>query len=185
MANANITLTISGISDITFESGKSVNDLVNDGTLTQEKPDSPLLGVVINDTLFDAGTAIISSGDAKLIFLQDEEAHTLIRHTCAHVMAQAVREHFPDAKLAIGPVIQDGYYYDIDVKDPFQPEDLKKIEKSMLKIIKGKHPMIRKVLDRQAALEFFSGDEYKEELISELPEGEDITTYTQDSFTDL
>ena len=108
-----------------------------------------------------------------------------IRHSASHVMAQAVLDEFPDGKVAIGPAIEDGFYYDFDLPRPLTPDDLVKIEKQMKKILKGKHKFESCELSREQALEMFRDQPYKLELIAELPEGETISIYTQDTFTDL
>lgn len=142
-------------------------------------------GAVVNGTLLDSQTRMHEGGPIRFIGAGDPETLTLIRHTCAHVMAQAVRSFFPNAKLAIGPVIEDGFYYDIDVEQPFQPEDLQKIEKRMAEIIHGKFPVTRREVSRAEVMTLFAGDSYKEELIRDLPADAELSTYTQDTFTDL
>ncbi len=109
-----------------------------------------------------------------------------LRHSTSHVLAQAVKELWPDVKLAIGPAIADGFYYDFDKKDPFSPEDLAKIEKAMRQIIKQDQKFTRKELTRPDALKLFKGmgENYKLELINEIP-GEKVTIYTNGDFTDL
>lgn len=120
-----------------------------------------------------------------------------IRHSAAHIMAQAVVEKFPDARYAIGPAIEDGFYYDFDLPRPLTPEDLAEIEKRMKEIIRGKHPFVRRELSADEARQVFAGQQYKLELIQGLEEGgtdEDgnpldekpvISTYTHATFTDL
>jgi threonyl-tRNA synthetase len=108
-----------------------------------------------------------------------------IRHSASHVMAQAVLEKFPGAKIAIGPAIEEGFYYDFDLPRPLTPDDLVELEARMKEIIKGKHRFARKELSREEALEMFRDQPYKLELIAELPEGEPISIYTHDTFTDL
>jgi len=107
-----------------------------------------------------------------------------IRHSCAHIMAAAVKELFPDAKPTIGPSIEHGYYYDFDFR-PFTPEDLKKIEQKMREIIKKKLVFEKKEITKKEALEKFKDNKYKVELIEELPEDETITTYKSGDFEDL
>ncbi|HOR00155.1 MAG TPA: threonine--tRNA ligase [Anaerolineae bacterium] len=109
----------------------------------------------------------------------------VIRHSAAHVMAEAVLQMFPEAKFAIGPAIEDGFYYDFDLPRPLSLDDLKDIERRMREIIKGKHPFVCEVVSREQALALFAGQPYKEELIHELPEGEPISIYRQNGFTDL
>ena len=108
-----------------------------------------------------------------------------IRHSAAHVMAEAVIQVFPAAKIAIGPAIENGFYYDFNLPRTLTPEDLEDIEKRMKTIIKGKHAFTRKAVSRKEAEILFRDQPYKVELISELPEGEEISIYTQDTFTDL
>jgi len=108
-----------------------------------------------------------------------------MRHSCAHVMAQAVLELFPGAKLGIGPAIADGFYYDFDLPRPLAPEDLEHIERRMEKIKAAAYPFVRRVVTREEARELFRDQPYKLELIAEFPPDEVITTYTHDGFTDL
>ena len=115
----------------------------------------------------------------------NEELLHVLRHSTSHVMAEAVLQMFPDAKIAIGPSIKDGFYYDFDLPRPLTPDDLKEIEKRMKDIIKGKLPFVRRELSRAEALELFADQPYKLELIQDLPEGEAISIYTSGVFTDL
>ena len=108
-----------------------------------------------------------------------------IRHSFSHVMAEAVLQLFPDAKVAIGPAIEDGFYYDFELPRSLATEDLAEIEARMRAIVEGNHPFLRKVVTREEARNLFQGQPYKLELIGELPEGEEISTYTQGAFTDL
>ncbi|MEW6695963.1 MAG: threonine--tRNA ligase [Bacillota bacterium] len=123
----------------------------------------------------------------ELLTFNDEEGRAVYRHSSAHVLAQAVKKLFPDAKLAIGPAIQDGFYYDFDVKQPFTPDQLAKIEEEMNKIIKEDIPFQRVELSREEALEHFKkqGEIYKVELINDLPEDARISCYHQGDFNDL
>lgn len=106
-------------------------------------------------------------------------------HTSSHILAQAVKRIFPDVKLAIGPAIERGFYYDFDCEKPFTVEDLDKIEAEMKKIIKEGHKVERSVMTRAAALELMKNEPYKVELINDLPDGEELSFYTQGEFTDL
>jgi threonyl-tRNA synthetase len=108
-----------------------------------------------------------------------------MRHSCAHVMAQAVLELFPGAKLGIGPAIADGFYYDFDLPRPLTPEDLERIERRMEEIKAAAYPFVRRVVTREEARELFRDQPYKLELIAEFPPDEVITTYTHDGLTDL
>lgn len=108
-----------------------------------------------------------------------------LRHSTAHVMAHAVKKIFPEAKVTIGPSIEDGFYYDFDVAKPFTPEDLEKITSEMEKVVAAGAPFVRKEVSRDEALEMFKGEPYKLELIRELPEGEVISIYEEGDFVDL
>ena len=108
-----------------------------------------------------------------------------LRHSAAHVMAEAVTRLFPDAKLGIGPAIEDGFYYDFDLPRPLTPDDLTRIAELMTESIKARHPFEREEVSRERALELFADQPYKQELIRELPEGEPISVYRHDGFMDL
>ncbi|HTP59021.1 MAG TPA: threonine--tRNA ligase, partial [Spirochaetia bacterium] len=108
-----------------------------------------------------------------------------VRHSFSHVMAEAVLQKFPEAKLAIGPAIDDGFYYDFELPRTLSTEDLADIEERMRAIVRGSHTFSRAVLSREQARKLFKDQPYKLELIADLPEGEEISTYTQDTFTDL
>ena len=114
-----------------------------------------------------------------------DEKLELVRHSTAHVMAEAVLQLFPDAKIAIGPAIENGFYYDFELSRSLTPEDLEEITKRMQDIIKEKKEFVRKEVSKSEALELFADQPYKVELINDLPEGETITTYNQGVFTDL
>jgi threonyl-tRNA synthetase len=119
--------------------------------------------------------------------MHDEKQSRLleIRHSFSHVMAEAVLQMFPEAKLAIGPAIDDGFYYDFDLPRTLSTEDLAGIEEKMRAIVVGTHAFTRKEVTRAQARDLFKDQPYKRELIDEFPEGEQISTYTQDTFTDL
>ncbi len=114
-----------------------------------------------------------------------EEKLLKIRHSMSHVMAQAVMEMFPGAKIAIGPAIENGFYYDFDLPRSLKSEDLEKIEERMREIIRGNHDFVKRIISREEALELFKDQPFKIELIEDLPEDAEISTYTQDTFTDL
>ena len=118
--------------------------------------------------------------------MADEKLQT-IRHSCAHVMAEAILKLFPGTKIAIGPAIDNGFYYDFDfpTDTKFTEENFPAVEKEMRKIIAGNHDFVRKEVSKEEALKLFSDQNYKIELINDLPEGETITTYEQDGFLDL
>lgn len=125
-------------------------------------------------------------GKEKVDF-NDENVREAYRHTSSHIMAQAIKRLWPEAKLAIGPAIKDGFYYDIDLEHKITDDDLKKIQKEMKKIIKANYPLEKSILSRDKALELMQqkGEDYKVELINDLPSDEEISFYTQGEFTDL
>lgn len=134
-------------------------------------------------------TSFLIEGDADLSIVTDKDAEGLevIRHSAAHLLAQAVKELFPEAQVTIGPVIEDGFFYDFSYKRPFTPEDLLAIEKKMAEIVKADLKVERKVLSRSAAITFFKnlGEHYKAQIIESIPSEEDLSLYTQGAFTDL
>ena len=141
----------------------------------------------VNGELVDL-SHVLKEGDAvEIVTLKDKEGLEVYRHTCAHVLAQALKTIFPTCKLAIGPVIDNGYYYDVDFKTPITMEDFEKIEAEMRKIIKSNLPIHRFTLPREEAIALMSQyhEPYKVELIQDLPEGEEISFYQQGAFTDL
>ncbi|NLX01377.1 MAG: threonine--tRNA ligase [Syntrophomonadaceae bacterium] len=140
-----------------------------------------------NGKLTDLNTMIYEDGELDLLGFDDQEGADVYRHSSAHVMAQAVKRMWPDTKLAIGPAIDKGFYYDFDSSHTFTPEDFALIEKEMDAIIKADYPFIRKELSREEALEYFSerDEGYKVELIQDLPEDAIISLYQQGEFTDL
>lgn len=135
----------------------------------------------------DLRTMVDRDCELNILTARDEKGLAALRHTASHVMAQAVKRLYPDAKLAIGPSIADGFYYDIDFASPITAEDLEKIEAEMKKIIKEALPLERFTLPREEALALMREKEepYKVELIEDLPEGEEISFYKQGEFTDL
>ncbi len=133
-------------------------------------------------------TTPLAEGDAlEILTAEDQEGLRVLRHTASHVMAEAVKRLYPSAKLAIGPAIENGFYYDFDVEEPFTSESLLKIEKEMSKIVAENKPMVRKEVSRQEAIDLMRsrGEDYKVELIEDLPEEEKITLYYQGDFVDL
>lgn len=140
----------------------------------------------VNGKVADLRTELTEDCSLNLLTANDKEGLKVLRHTASHVMAQAVQNLFPDAKLAIGPAIEDGFYYDFD-HAPFSREDLDNIEKEMKKIIKKGDKLTRFTLPREEAVKFMEekGEPYKVELIRDLPEGSEISFYQQGDFVDL
>ncbi len=141
----------------------------------------------VNGELQDLSRPLPDGAQVEILTLDAPEALDVMRHTAAHVMAQAVCRLFPGTKLAIGPAIKDGFYYDFDMSETLRPEDLPRIEEEMRKIVEEKLPLERKVLSRDEAIEFFRerGEQFKVELIEELPEDAEISSYQQGEFIDL
>lgn len=134
-------------------------------------------------------TSHLISHDADLAIITDKDAEGIdvIRHSAAHLLAYAVKELFPEAQVTIGPVIENGFYYDFSYKRPFTPEDLQAIEKKMAELAKKDEPVTRSVLPRDEAVAYFKsiGEDYKAEIISSIPAGEDVSLYAEGKFTDL
>ena len=145
------------------------------------------LAVKVNGKLTDLSTPITTDATVTVITSKDAEGLQILRHSCSHVMAQAVKELWPDVQVTIGPAIENGFYYDFSRKEPFTTEDFAKIEARMHEIVKRDEKIERKVLPRAEAIKFFKdlGENYKAEIIEDLPEDEVISLYTQGSFTDL
>jgi threonyl-tRNA synthetase len=134
-------------------------------------------------------TAHLIEQDAALAIITDKDAEgvDIIRHSTAHLLAHAVKELFPDAQVTIGPVIENGFFYDFSYKRPFTPEDLAAIEKRMAEIAKADLPVVRRVLPRDEAVAFFKhiGENYKAEIIESIPADQDVSLYSEGEFTDL
>ncbi len=143
--------------------------------------------VKINGENADLRTVLNSDCALEILTFEDEYGRWAFRHTASHILAQAVKRLFPNAKLAIGPAVDDGFYYDFDVEENFTPEDLLKIEAEMKKIVKEDIKLERFTMSRNEAVEYFKGKEepYKVELAEGIAEGEEISFYSQGDFTDL
>ena len=141
----------------------------------------------LNGTLVDLTTKVNKDSSLEILTFKDEEGKTAYRHTCSHVLAQAVKNLYPGAKLAIGPAIKTGFYYDFDLPSPITMDDLAKIEKEMESIVKADLPITRTVVTRKQAVTKMRGfDEiYKLQLIEDLPRGSVISLYSQGNFVDL
>lgn len=141
----------------------------------------------VNGELTDLRDPIVDGSEVEFFTKEDKEGLFTLRHTASHVMAQAIQHLFPGTKFAIGPAIDDGFYYDLDSDHVFSQEDFAAIEKEMAKISKENIPLIKKVVSRGEALKFFQdkGQDYKVMLINDLPEDAQISLYEQGDFTDL
>ena len=141
----------------------------------------------VNGELVDLSHELKDGDNLEIVTLKDKEGLQVYRHTCAHVLAQALKTVYPTCKLSIGPVIENGFYYDVDFVTPITQADLAKVESEMQKIIKSNLPIERFTLPKEEAIALMKDfkEDYKVELIEELPEGETISFYKQGNFTDL
>jgi threonyl-tRNA synthetase len=141
----------------------------------------------VDGRLVDTSHTIEVDSELAIVTARDEEGLEIIRHTSAHLLAQAVKQLFPAAQVTIGPVIDNGFYYDFAFERPFTPEDLEAIEKKMAELVKQAIPVAREEWDRDAAVDFFKaqGEAYKAEIIGAIPSGDTISLYRQGDFIDL
>ncbi len=181
---ADVKITLPDGSERTYPSGVTGTDIAKSisGRLGKET-----IAVKVNGEVMDAGRPLEEDAEVQILTWNDREGKEVFWHSSAHIMAQAVLELHPDAKLAIGPPIDEGFYYDFDVETPFSPEDLEKIEKRMGEIIKENVTFECQTGSRDELIERFKkeGEIYKVELLEELPEGEKITLYKHSTFEDL
>ncbi|MDH5286515.1 MAG: threonine--tRNA ligase [Betaproteobacteria bacterium] len=141
----------------------------------------------VDGTLVDTSHVVDRDAAVAIVTDRDPEGLEIIRHSTAHLLAYAVKELFPDAQVTIGPVIEDGFYYDFSYKRPFTPEDLAAIEKRMTELAKKDEPVVRRLMPRDDAVTYFKnlGEHYKAEIIASIPANEDISLYSEGGFTDL
>ncbi len=177
-----ITVTLKDGSAIQIEAGSSVYDAAKQ--ISEGLARVALAGVV-NGTTVDLTTPLEKDCTLELVTFDDEQGKKVFWHTTSHILAQAVKHLYPEAKLAIGPAIDRGFYYDFDMEHTLTADDLKEIEADMKKIVKTGERLERFTLTRDEALEQMKDEPYKVELIQELPEGEEISFYRQGDFTDL
>ncbi|MFO7153523.1 MAG: threonine--tRNA ligase [Caldicoprobacter oshimai] len=167
-----------------YPEGTAIADIVND---ISKKLAKSAVAAQVNGRTVDLSAKVYEDCNLNILTFDDDEGKKVFWHTSSHIMAQAVKRLFPDAKLAIGPAIDNGFYYDFDVERPFSPEDLQAIEEEMNRIVKEDLPLERFVLPREQAIEFVKerGEPYKVELIGDIPEGAEISFYKQGDFVDL
>ena len=139
----------------------------------------------LNGQLIDLTRPIESDGDIEIVTPGSDEALEVLRHSTAHLMAQALKRLYGEVHFGVGPVIEGGFYYDFDMEESISSDDFEKIEKTMKQIANENYPIERKVVSRNEAKAFFSDDPYKQELIDAIPEDENVSLYTQGEFTDL
>jgi threonyl-tRNA synthetase len=141
----------------------------------------------IGDKVVDTSYQITQDSPLAIITAKDADGLEVIRHSSAHLLAYAVKTLFPEAQVTIGPVIDNGFYYDFSYKRPFTPEDLAAIEKKMSELANKDEPIVRRVLPRDEAVAYFKslGENYKAELIASIPSNEDVSLYREGAFEDL
>ena len=178
--------------EITLKDGKSISveqgaKPIDIASKLSNKLKKTALAAKVDGELWDLMRPIEKDCELEILTFDDAEGRWTMRHTVSHVLAQAVKRLYPDTKLAIGPAIDKGFYYDFDVDKAFTAEDLPKIEKEMAKIVSENLPLERFELPRDEAIAFMKekNEPYKVELIEDLPEGETISFYRQGDFTDL
>ncbi|NLM73864.1 MAG: threonine--tRNA ligase [Clostridiaceae bacterium] len=177
-----IEITLKDGSKKSFEKGTTILDIAK--SISEGLARAALAGEVDGEVK-DLNTPINKDCQLNLLTFDSEGGKHTYWHTTSHIMAQAVKRLFPNVKLAIGPAIENGFYYDFDIDKPFTPDDLKVIEEEMKKIIKENLPIERFILSREEALKLMKDEPYKIELINELPEDAEISFYKQGDFTDL
>ena len=179
-----MTITLKDGSALEVEKGAKITDVAKQ---ISEGLARVALVARYNGKLTELNTEITEDGTLELLTFKDEEGRNAYRHTCSHVLAQAVKNLYPEAKLAIGPAIKNGFYYDFDLPSSISMEDLPRIEKEMESIVKADLPIVRSVVSRKQAVTKMRGfDEiYKLQLIEDLPRGSEISLYSQGNFVDL
>ena len=166
-----------------YNEPKSLFDIAEDISISLKKNS---IAAKVNGKILDMDRIISEDAEVSFLTEQDPEALDVLRHSSAHLLAEAVKKLYPHAKFGVGPVIEEGFFYDIDLGDDILTEnDLKTIEKEMKKISSQNSKIEREVLSYEEALEFFKDDPYKVELITDLPKDEEISIYKQSHFTDL
>ena len=180
-----ITVTLPDNKQLSFSEPTTILQIAK--TISNSLAKVAIAGCV-DDKIVDLSFLVTENYKVKIITEKDPEALNIIRHSCAHLMAHAVKQIFPDVQITIGPVIKDGFYYDFAAKSPFTLEDFDKIEKCMHKLVDANLPIMRKTMQRDDAIAFFEniGEQYKAEIIADnIPQGEEISLYEQGDFIDL
>lgn len=180
MSEINITLPDGAVKQ--FPTGSTTKDIAE--SISKSLAKKALAGK-FNGELVDYVRPLEVDGSLEIITPDDDEALQILRHSSAHLMANALRRLYPEIKFGVGPAIESGFYYDTDTDTPITEEDLPRIEAKMMEIVKENNPIVRKEVTRAEALDLFKEDPYKVELITELPEDETITVYDQGDFVDL
>ena len=179
-----ISVTLPDGSQRQFDHPVTIHDVAND--IGAGLARAALAGKV-NGILVDTSYLIENDADIAIITERDDEGLDVIRHSTSHLMAQAVKQLYPEAQVTIGPVIDDGFYYDFSYPQGFTPEDLEKIQQRMEDLVKQDLPVIREEVSRDAGIELFRemGEVYKAEILEDIPQGETLSVYRQGEFLDL
>ncbi|QYA32201.1 threonine--tRNA ligase [Macrococcus psychrotolerans] len=165
-----------------FEAGVTTEDIA--GSISPGLKKKALAGK-FNGQMVDLSTALETDGDIEIITPESPEGIEVLRHSTAHLMAQALKRMYGNVHFGVGPVIEEGFYYDIDTEHKISSEDLLEIEKTMRQIVGENIKIERRVVSREEAKKIFADDPYKQELIDAIPEDENVTIYSQGEFTDL
>lgn len=177
-----ITVTLPDGSSREVNQGVTPKEIAGDIAKSLEKKG---LAAKWNGELVDFNQELNENGALEIVTPDHEDALSVLRHSTAHLMAQAIKRLYPDVKFGVGPAIENGFYYDTDTEHPITDEDLKRIEDEMMTIVKENLPIVKKIITREDALELFKDDPYKVELITDLPEEDELTVYEQGEFVDL
>ena len=179
----NFVVTFQDLSKKSYPSKSSFLDIISD----KYKDISDVIAIKVNDSIKDLNSNIIEDAKIELIRIQSHDSHEILLHSTAHLMAQAVKFLFPESKMTIGPPIENRFFYDFDVENPFTENDLENIQKKMIEFSNQNYPIERNVITRNDALKIFknNNESYKIEILNELPKDQEITTYTQGDFVDL
>ena len=179
----NFVVTFKDLSEKSYPSTLTFFDIISD----KYKDISDVIAVKVNNNIKDLKSTINEDTSIELIRIQSLHSHEILLHSTAHLMAQAVKILFPESKMTIGPPIENRFFYDFDVENPFSDKDLELIHNKMIELSNDDYPIERNVISRDEALKIFknNNESYKVEIINELPLNEEITTYTQGDFVDL
>ena len=179
----NFVVTFQDLSQKSYSTKSSFLDIISD----KYKDISDVIAIKVNNSIKDLNSNIIEDAKIELIRIQSHDSHEILLHSTAHLMAQAVKFLFPESKMTIGPPIENGFFYDFDVENPFTENDLENIQKKMIELSNQNYPIKRNVITRNDALKIFknNNESYKIEILNELPKDQEITIYTQGDFVDL
>ncbi len=179
-----ITITLPDGDTLGLKQGASAGDVAK---LISEGLSNHALAAKVNGKIVDLSATITEDSTVEILTYNSPESREILLHSTSHVMAQAVKQLYPDAKVTIGPAIEDRFYYDFDIEPPLTDADLKGIQERMNEIIKADYPIVREELKRNEVIKLFSdlGEDYKVEIIKDIEEGETLSVYSQDDFVDL